>query len=51
MGTSIVAAMVLVTIEGFGNTLLPLVMVSGMVLASFFAAWRYLAGSHDRSRP
>jgi hypothetical protein len=51
MGTSIVAAMVLMTIEGFGNTLPPLVMVSGIVLASFFAAGRYLAGSHDSSRP
>jgi hypothetical protein len=47
MGTSIVAAMILMTIEGFENTLPPLLMVSGVVLASLFAAWRYLMGSYD----
>jgi hypothetical protein len=42
MGASIVAAMILMTAEGFENTLPPLVMVSLIVLASLFAAWRYL---------
>lgn len=42
MGTSIVAAMVLMTAEGFEATLPPLVMVSVVVLASLFAAWRHL---------
>lgn len=46
MGTSIVAAMVLMTVEGFEGTLPPLVMVSVIVLASLFAAWRHLAGSY-----
>lgn len=50
MGASIVAAMVLMTIEGFENTLLPLVMVSVVVLASLFAAWRYLGGSYASAR-
>lgn len=50
MGASIVAAMVLMTVEGFENTLPPLVMVSLIVLASLFAAWRYLVGSHDSAR-
>jgi len=44
MGTSIVAAMILMTVGGFGNTLPPLMMVSVVVLASLFAAWRYLIG-------
>lgn len=48
MGTSIVAAMVLMTAEGFDNTLPPLVMVSVVVLASLFAAWKYLAALRDR---
>ncbi len=47
MGASIVAAMTLMTIEGFGNTLPPLVLVSMVVLISLFAAWRYLMDSHD----
>ena len=42
MGASIVAAMVLMTLQGAENTLPPLVMVSLIVLASLFAAWRYL---------
>jgi hypothetical protein len=50
MGASIVAAMVLMTVGGFENTLPPLVMVSVIVLASLFAAWRYLAGSYDPTR-
>jgi hypothetical protein len=50
MGTSIVAAMVLMTVEGFENTLPPLVMVSGVVLVSLFAAWRYLVGFPDSAR-
>jgi hypothetical protein len=43
MGTSIVAAMVLMTTEGFEDTLPPLIMVSLIVLASLFAVWRHLA--------
>lgn len=50
MGASIVAAMVLMTVEGFANTLPPLVMVSMIVLASLYAAVRYLAGSYDSAR-
>jgi hypothetical protein len=46
MGTSIVAAMIMMTVDGFANTVPPLVMVSVIVLASLFAAWRYLGGSH-----
>lgn len=42
MGTSIVAATVLMTLEGFENTLPPMVMVSIVVAASLVAAWRYL---------
>ena len=38
MGTSIDAAMVLMTVEGFENTLPPMLMVSAIVLASLFAA-------------
>jgi hypothetical protein len=48
MGASIVAAMVLMTVEGFEDTLPPLVMVTVIVLASLWAAWRYLAGSYRR---
>lgn len=44
MGASIVAAMVLMTVEGFDGTLPPLVMVSLVVVASLVAAWRHLAG-------
>lgn len=47
MGASIVAAMVLMSVEGFEDTLPPLVMVSAIVLASSFAAWRYLTGAYD----
>ena len=50
MGASIVAAMALMTVEGFGNVLPPLVMVSVIVLASLFAAWQYLMGSYDQAR-
>jgi hypothetical protein len=50
MGVSIVAAMILMTVEGFENTLPPLVMVSVIVLASLFAVWRYLVGSYDSGR-
>ncbi|MFC7723648.1 hypothetical protein ACFQW6_00925 [Nocardioides sp. GCM10028917] len=42
MGTSIVAAMVLMTVEGFEDMLPPLIIVSLVVLASAFAAWRHL---------
>jgi Ca2+/Na+ antiporter len=49
MGTSIVAAMILMTTEGFEDTLPPLVMVSLIVLASLFAAWRYLAPLRDEA--
>ena len=47
MGSSIVAAMILMAAEGSENTLLPSVMVSLIVLASLFAAWRYLNGSYS----
>jgi hypothetical protein len=47
MGASIVAAMILMTVEGAENTLPPLVMVSLIVLASLFAAWRYLMSPAD----
>ena len=42
MGASIVAATILLSVEGFEDTLPPLVMVTLIVLASLFAAWRYL---------
>jgi hypothetical protein len=50
MGASIVAAMTMMTVEGFGNALPPLVVVSVVVLASLSAAWRYLVGSYDHGR-
>jgi hypothetical protein len=50
MGASIVAAMILMTVEGFKNTLSPLIMVMLIVLASLFAAWRYL-GSFSNPSP
>ncbi|GAB2859391.1 hypothetical protein GCM10027026_06510 [Myroides odoratimimus subsp. xuanwuensis] len=46
MGTSIVAAMVLMTVEGFDDTLPPLVLVSLVVLASLFAAGRFIGGAY-----
>jgi hypothetical protein len=42
MGSSIVAAMILMMAEGFANTVPPMVMVSAVVAASLYAAWRYL---------
>lgn len=42
MGTSIVAAMVLMTAAGFGGTMPPLVMLCLVVLASLVAARRHL---------
>lgn len=42
MGASIVATIVLMALDGSGNTLVPLVMVSLVVLASALAAWRHL---------
>ena len=51
MGASIVAAMILMTVEGFQNTLPPLVMVSLIVLASLFAAWRYLMSFSGLASP
>ena len=50
MGGSIVAAMALMTVDGLGNTLPPLLMISLVVLASLFAAWRYLVGSYNSAR-
>ncbi len=50
MGLSIVAAMVMMTVEGSENTLPALVMVSAVVLVSLFATWRYLTGSYDSAR-
>ena len=49
MGASIVAAMILMTMEGFENTLPPLMMVSLIVLASLFAASRYLMPLSERA--
>ena len=49
MGASIVAAMALMRVEGFANALPPLVMVSVIVLASLFAAWRYLGASYHQA--
>jgi hypothetical protein len=57
MGTSIVSAMVVMTVDGFDDTLPPLVMVTLVVLVSLVAAWRYLGGyatgtfSPDRTDP
>jgi hypothetical protein len=50
MGASIVAAMVLMVVEGYENTLPPLLMMSLVVLASLFAAFRYLVGYHEAAR-
>jgi hypothetical protein len=47
MGTSIVAAMILMRAQGFGDTVPPLVMVSVVVLASLIAAWRHLGRYAD----
>jgi hypothetical protein len=49
MGASIVAAMILMTVDGSENTLPPLVMVSLVVLASLFAAWRHLMSSSGQA--
>lgn len=48
MGASIVAAMALMTAEGFENTLPPLVMVTLVVILSMLALWRYLTGAYVR---
>ena len=50
MAASIVAAMVLVTAEGFDDTLPPLVMVSTVAVASLVVAWRHLAGRSSATR-
>jgi hypothetical protein len=42
MGSSIVAAMVMMNAEGFANTIPPMVMVSTIIVLSFVALWRYL---------
>lgn len=44
MSASIVAAMALMTVEGFENTLPPLVIVTVVMLGSLIAASRYLVG-------
>lgn len=49
MGASIVAAMVIMTVEGFDNTLPPLIMMSLVVLTSALAAWRHLTGGYTTS--
>lgn len=41
MGLSIVAAMIMMTLQGVGSTLAPMIMVSLVVLLSFVALWRY----------
>jgi hypothetical protein len=51
MGTSIVAAMVLMTAAGFGGTLPPLAMVSLVVLVSLVAARRHLGPRPTGVRP
>ncbi|WP_306513997.1 hypothetical protein [Janibacter hoylei] len=51
MGMSIVAAMVLMTLEGFEATLPPLVMVSVVVLVSLYAGVRHLRRCAARSEP
>ena len=51
MGTSIVAAMVLMTTEGVEDTSAPLIMVSLTVLASLFAAWRHLGRFEPAQAP
>jgi hypothetical protein len=48
MGTSIVAAMALMTVEGFESTVPPMIMVSVVVTASVVAAWRYLGQMDSR---
>ena len=50
MGASIVAAMILMTAEGFDGTVPPLVMVCVVVLASAFAAARFLSPSRAPAR-
>jgi hypothetical protein len=50
MGGSIVAAMVLMTVEGSAGTVPPMVMVSVVVLASLVAAYRLLRGVAGRAR-
>lgn len=47
MGASIVAAMILMSVEGFDNVLPPMVMVSAVVVASLYAAGRYLQRVED----
>lgn len=47
MGASIVAAMILMSVEGFDNVVPPMVMVSAVVIASSYAAWRYLQHVED----
>lgn len=42
MALSIVAAMIMMTMQGSGNTLPPMIMVSLVVLLSFVALWRYI---------
>lgn len=44
MGSSIVAAMLLMTSAGFPSTLVPTVMVAVVVALSASSLWRYLAG-------
>ena len=48
MGASIVAAMILMAVEGFDDVVVPLVMVSGVVIASLHAGWRYLQQVKDQ---
>jgi hypothetical protein len=50
MGSSIVASMILMTAEGFDDTVPPMVMVSVIVLASLLAAYRLLRGATEPAR-
>lgn len=47
MGSSIVAAMVMMAAEGSDNVFPPMVMVSAVVVASVYAAWRYVPCVED----
>jgi len=47
MGASIVAAMIVMAVEGSESVLPPMVMVSVVVLASVYASWRYLRRVED----
>lgn len=47
MGSSIVAAMALMTADGSTDAVAPLVMVTLVVAASLYAAWRHVSSGYD----